>query len=436
MKKAIVVGSGAGGATAARELQGRFDVTVLEEGGEFRHFGLNLSLVQRLKKIGLMVDAREIPLLFPAMRIRRTADLVMINGRGTGGTTTISAGNGLRADKALLKLGIDLDPEFEELAREIPLSKAHQKRWRPSTRRLHEAFRARGLDPQPIPKLGNYEQCRGCGRCILGCPYGVKWDSRRFLAEALQRGARLVTRCRVERLETHGGLATGVWTRRGGRRRFYPADLVILAAGGLGTPVILERSAIACEPRLFVDPVVTVAAEWKGAGQDREVSMPFVSQRDGYILSPYFDYLSFFFEKSWRPNLGDTLGVMIKLADSAEGCASRSGLQKSLTARDKERLAAGIEDCAGIFKEAGVERGGLFFGMTNAGHPGGMLPLGPNEATTLHSPLLPANVFVADATLFPESLGNPPILTILALAKRVSRICRESFASDFNNGLT
>ncbi len=93
------------------------------------------------------------------------------------------------------------------------------------------------------------------------------------------------------------------------------------------------------------------------------------------------------------------------------------------------RLAAGIEDCAGIFEEAGVARSSLFFGMTNAGHPGGMLPLGPREAKSLHSPLLPDNVYVADATLFPESLGNPPILTILALAKRVSRLCREGFAA-------
>ena len=30
----------------------------------------------------------------------------------------------------------------------------------------------------------------------------------------------------------------------------------------------------------------------------------------------------------------------------------------------------------------------------------------------------------ADASLFPRALGNPPILTIVAMAKRVSRICR------------
>ena len=36
MKKAVIVGTGAGGAAAARELQGSFEVTVLEQGAEFR----------------------------------------------------------------------------------------------------------------------------------------------------------------------------------------------------------------------------------------------------------------------------------------------------------------------------------------------------------------------------------------------------------------
>ena len=46
----------------------------------------------------------------------------------------------------------------------------------------------------------------------------------------------------------------------------------------------------------------------------------------------------------------------------------------------------------------------------------------------LHDARLPENVFVADASLFPRSLGNPPILTIIALAKRVARICAGEFA--------
>ena len=42
----------------------------------------------------------------------------------------------------------------------------------------------------------------------------------------------------------------------------------------------------------------------------------------------------------------------------------------------------------------------------------------------MHSERLPENLYVADATLLPKSLGNPPILTIIAMAKRVSKICK------------
>lgn len=57
------------------------------------------------------------------------------------------------------------------------------------------------------------------------------------------------------------------------------------------------------------------------------------------------------------------------------------------------------------------------------GIPGGMLPLTAQETETFHSSRLSDNLYVADATLLPNSLGNPPILTIMAMAKRVSKLC-------------
>jgi hypothetical protein len=123
----------------------------------------------------------------------------------------------------------------------------------------------------------------------------------------------------VDWLVIEDGRARGVVARLGPRRRFFAADLVVLAAGGFGTPPILDASGIACEPRLFVDPVLCVAAEWKGAMQCHEISMPFVVQRDGFTISPYFDYLSFLFNPAWRYPAGDILPLMIKLADYSEG---------------------------------------------------------------------------------------------------------------------
>ena len=55
-----------------------------------------------------------------------------------------------------------------------------------------------------------------------------------------------------------------------------------------------------------------------------------------------------------------------------------------------------------------------------AGHPGGMLPLTAAEKNSLHNPALPDNLYVADVTILPKAMGNPPILTIMALAKKMA----------------
>jgi choline dehydrogenase-like flavoprotein len=68
-----------------------------------------------------------------------------------------------------------------------------------------------------------------------------------------------------------------------------------------------------------------------------------------------------------------------------------------------------------------VQRPGYIISPYFAGHPGGMLPLTAAEAASLHPARLPTNLYVADASLLPRSLGNPPILTLLALAKKVAR---------------
>src|SRR5512137_870268 len=88
MKKAIVVGSGAGGATAAKELQGKFQVIVLEAGNSFHPFSANLNTIEKVKKTGLLFDEKEIQWIFPAMKIGKTRDgMVLVKGQGLGGST-------------------------------------------------------------------------------------------------------------------------------------------------------------------------------------------------------------------------------------------------------------------------------------------------------------------------------------------------------------
>lgn len=426
MKKAIVIGSGAAGATVARELQGEFEVTVLEAGKEFRPFPYSLTMLENLRKSGLFLDEREIQWLFPRMQIRKTFDkMIMVNGIGTGGTTTISTGSALRMDQELKKMGIDLDDEFNEIMEEIPVSSAHQKHWNRTTRQLFEICEGIDLNPEPTPKMGNYEHCKHCGRCIFGCPFGVKWDSRQFLKDAEKKGAKLITDCQVKNIIIENGKAKGVTARKRFTYTFFPADVVILSAGGLGTPVILQNSGIDCKEGLFVDPVLCVATHWPDASQNKEVAMPFVVQQDHIMLSPYFDYLSFFFNKNWRKPGCNILSLMIKLADMNNGSMSGRKVNKTLTDLDQKHLQQGIGLCTEIFIKLGIKKQDLFLGTLNAGHPGGMFPLTEKEADTFHHSALPESLYIADSTLIPKSLGNPTIFTITAIAKRVSKLLKQ-----------
>jgi len=427
MNQVLVVGTGAGGASAARALQGPMQVTMLEAGGEFRRLRLGIPSVERLHRTRLPIPAWAIPLIYQPMQVRTTPDMMLVNGTGVGGTTTIATGNGVRMDADLRALGIDLDPEFEQVYADIPVTTNHQRQWRDSTRGLFEIAATMGLEARPMPKMGVAERCVHCGRCVLGCPTGAKWDSRAFVRDALARGAGLRTRTVVERLVVADGRATGVVARENWRRRFYPADTVVLAAGGLGTPSILERSGIRSDPTLFVDPVLCVAGLVPEIRAFDEIAMPFVIQQDRYILSPYFDYLSFLLDRRWWHPAADIVSVMVKLADDTEGAIEGRRIRKALTADDRLRLGKALAVATEMVERIGVPKGKTFTGLVNAGHPGGMLPLTRDQAASLHDDRLPSNVYVADATLLPRALGNPPILTVVALATRIAALIRDRF---------
>ena len=88
-KTALVIGTGAGGGVAARALQGKYQVTMLEEGKEFRPFSYPVGRLAELRRTGLFFDERLIRLLLPNMRLERSQEVVIARGIGVGGTTPI-----------------------------------------------------------------------------------------------------------------------------------------------------------------------------------------------------------------------------------------------------------------------------------------------------------------------------------------------------------
>lgn len=115
--KAIIVGSGAGGGTAALELTLKgYEVVILEAGKPFKPFTRRLTMIEPLRRIGLLGDEKTIERLFPHMNLTRShKNMVLVRGITTGGSTVISCGNMVRADRGLKCIGLDLTPEFEEL---------------------------------------------------------------------------------------------------------------------------------------------------------------------------------------------------------------------------------------------------------------------------------------------------------------------------------
>src|SRR6185312_6807625 len=87
--------------------------------------------------------------------------------------------------------------------------------------------------------------CNGCGVCN-GCPRGsMSKFSISVWPKALAAGTELRTYARAIRIETgRDGRATGAiyLDRNSGTRRFLSADVVIIAANGVGTPRLLLAS--------------------------------------------------------------------------------------------------------------------------------------------------------------------------------------------------
>ena len=124
-----------------------------------------------------------------------------------------------------------------------------------------------------------------------------------------------------------------------------------------------------------------------------------------------------------RPELTENLGRRIL---PVLGDITKENL--GLSAADQNRLIHHTNYVIHTAAVIGIAENNMFLGTLNAGHPGGMLPLTSEEQTSFHNRRLPENLYIADATLLPESMGNPPIWTILALAKRIAKVCTAAIA--------
>jgi hypothetical protein len=230
------------------------------------------------------------------------------------------------------------------------------------------------------------------------------------------------TRTVVEKLVIINNQVKSIEARQGKNKLIFCSDVVVLAAGGLGTSIILKNSGIETSDKLWIDIVATLGGVSKGANQLNELPMLWFTKHEDYMISPYIDLLSLWFYKPWRNvSSKDRVGLMIKLADSSNGAISKDGkITKELTKSDANKLDEGLKIAQEIMEKTGIKKP-FITGMLNGGHLGGTVPLTISDINSMKPSHLPENLWIADLSLIPTSQGMPTILLTSALALKVAR---------------
>jgi choline dehydrogenase-like flavoprotein len=213
------------------------------------------------------------------------------------------------------------------------------------------------------------------------------------------------------------------------RGRLYDADIVVLAAGALETPRLLQKIGLPISPHLFVDTFTTIGGVLKGIGQNREVPMNVSINCTEFVLYPH---VSNQLVRALRANgitvtSEDILGMMVKIPDDAVGSVADE-ITKRVTTHDAALLAEGASIARTIVERAGADASTFVATPLRGAHPGGTARIGDvvnNELTTEIEGL-----YIADASVLPKAPGAPPIVTIIALAKHLARnLLRSSSAT-------
>jgi choline dehydrogenase-like flavoprotein len=412
---ALVVGSGPGGASVARELAQRgLAVAILEQGSAAPITG---TLTQ-MAAVGAIPGR--------GAYIHQDASL-LVQGITAGGTSTLNFATAAPPPVDLFaRYGIDLSTELQALRGELPMAPLPDELIGPMAKRLMQAGQAAGLHWRKLDKMIRPQICRtGCWRCVYGCPFGAKWTARDLIDDAVRHGAHLLDQTRVIRVLHDKGRATGIECIRAGKTITIHAAHIILAGGGIGTPRILHASALA--PRtspFFSDPVVAVMGIADDIHGGAEVPMAAgahfheqgISLADLTLPKPM--YQAFALQVGRIDRLfshAQTLSVMVKIRDDIGGNIGPRWVNKSLQPGDKTKFRDGIALARKVLKEAGAHH--IFKSWHFAAHPGGSVRIGHGVDRHLRTAL--SGLYVCDASVIPEPWGLPPTLTLLSLGKRL-----------------
>ena len=270
----VVIGSGYGGGIAASRLaRAGQDVCVLERGREFLPGEFPDTQIELTRETQMQTPAGHVGSRTALVDVRANSDMNVLVGCGLGGTSLLNANVSIEAEPAVFadplwpqEIRDDMPTRIAEglararaMLRPNPYPESHPPLLK--LQRLEESARAMNA-PFYRPQInvtfeetvspGGVRQpaCTLCGDCCSGCNVGSKNTTQmNYLPDAKAHGAEIFTLAHVKRIERRGDRwAVHFQALETGRERFdaptlfVTADVVVLAAGALGSTEILLRS--------------------------------------------------------------------------------------------------------------------------------------------------------------------------------------------------
>jgi len=421
----IVVGSGPGGATVARELsRAGKHVLLLERGRDHRprsYYGTYLGAILYSDHGSLLFTQEGLNIVRPLM---------------VGGATSMYCGcAALPPDWMKDTYGVDITTEVSDTMEELEIEPLPEELRGEASTHIAQAAQALGYPWEPQLKFMKPARAKkfDCGaKCMLGCRCNAKWSAAEYVDDAVAAGCILQTQARVDRVLVGNGQVTGVAGRLRGKPFIAKAETVVLAAGGIGTPRILQASGFEQAGQgMTMDITVMVYGTINGVGIGNEPPMTWSWENlgEGYMLSTLMDPWLLYplintlkgikYALTW-PRWNNTLGVMIKLKDEISGGVFLDGtISKPVTDNDRPRMRAAEEVCRRILLEAGAKPDSIFTTPLRGTHPSGTVRIGTMVDENLQTEV--QGLYACDASVFPEALGRPTVLTIIGLGIRLSK---------------
>lgn len=480
-----VIGSGAGGAVVAYELAAAgHSVIIIEEGGYYSAKDYNGKPLKSMKRMWHGAGST-VSFGIPAISIPY--------GKCVGGTTAINSATCFRTPPDVVEqwnkeLGLDIDyeklePYFDKVEKMINVTELSWDVLGNCAKIVKRGADALGLHCKPLKH--NVKNCKGCGTCQFGCVEGAKQSMDiSYIPSALHHGAQLLTHCRAEKIIRTGSKLYTIQCRVTNQENgaivtcIIRANIVVLACGSMLTPLLLRKSGIHNKhigKHLQIHPCSRVVAlmdeevyGWVGVSQGAYIDD---FAHEGIMLEGIFVHPSIlaaslpgvgteFWELAQQFKNIAAFGVMVH--DTGQGKVFGSLDMPlslySINKKDTETLKKGIAYCSEIFFAAGAKK--IFIPVSHypvlrsmddvqklkelnikphhipeifAFHPLGTCRMAGDSSLGVVNRFGKCfdadNIYIADGSVIPTSLGVNPQITIMTVATYIAEHIADELSS-------